>query len=67
MPSTTSSRAIFSGRTERCTGVPGRQPSGTGAAHSAPDASRTPPASTVASSTFEIPMKPATNGRLGRS
>ena len=49
MPSSCSSSQIFSGRTESWTSLPAAQSPGTGAAHSAPDTSRTPPSSTTPS------------------
>src|SRR3954451_9515807 len=47
--------------------VPAAHEAGTGAEASAPPDSRTAPPSTTPSSKFEIPMKPATNGRSGFS
>src|SRR3954470_9744857 len=68
MPSSiSSSSAIFSGRIESWTLVPLAHDGGTGAATSVPSGSRTPSPSTTPSSRFEIPMKPATNGRSGFS
>ena len=69
MPSASSgSSTIFSGRTESWTARPDAQSSGRRAGHSGPpDEAHAARPRRVPSIRFEMPMKPATNGRAGRS